>query len=306
MYSLATIAAVAATIGFGALSLRIPPLSLLSAAALGLTALRLDLRPSAGVLAASLIGIGLIGMAIGGEWGAVVFYGLVLWMPIWLAGRLLRFSANLTLTLEATTAAVILAVGVFYLVTDEPAQYWQKTTEQVVRPMLEHAPPGIDQAQMKQGLEVVSHYLSGISAAGALFGLILELLLARALQAVWFNPGGFRREFIALRLHRPAAYAGLATVAAGLAAGGSIAELAWNLAIPLSVLCLFAGLAVVHALAAKSGTGGFWLAGVYVMLFVSLAVAPRLSALAILLTSLLGLSDPWLDWRHRFGGQTPR
>lgn len=285
------IQAVIAVLGLGALSLVVPLVSLLSAAALGLVTLRLGLRPSAWVLGVALTASCLLGVALTGAWLPALLYGLVMWAPIWLAALLLRTSGRLALTLETATGASMLAVGALYLLIENPANFWRETMERLIQPMLEHAPPGFDAAQMSQGVEFFSHYLSGVAATGALTSLVLGLILARWLQAMLYNPGGCRAEFIALRLHRSVVYAGLAVVAVGLAGSGLLAEVAWNLTLPFTVLCLFSGFAVLHALAA--GANKFWLVGLYVVLF----ILPQ----ATLPLALLGLSDAWLDWRRRFG-----
>jgi hypothetical protein len=117
--------------------------------------------------------------------------------------------------------------------------------------------------------------------------LILSLLIARWLQALLFNPGGFRSEFVDLRLHPGVAYATLACLAVGIMDAGVWSEAAWNLSLVVFMLSTLGGFAIVHALL---GSKRFWIVGVYF----ALVFAPQFLIPPV---ALLSLSDPWLNWR---------
>jgi len=282
--------AVSAVVGLGVLSLLIPLVNLLSAAALGLVALRQGFLESGRVLGISLLAAAVLGAMAAGDPLPAVAFGLLLWVPIWVTALLLRESGQLALTLEAATAIALLAAGGIYAAMDDPASRAASALSQFVQPMLEHAPPGVDPERMRAGVEFLSHYVVGIGAAGALLSLTLGLLLARWQQALLYNPGGFRAEFLSLRLHRGAVYGGLVILATALASSGVLAELGWNLILPFFVLCLFTGVAILHAVTARAHK--LWLIGIYVLVF----LMPQIT----LPVALLGLTDTWLDWRSRF------
>ena len=277
--------ALAAICGLAFASLLFPPLSLLSSAMLALVALRQGFKESAWVLLISLPVLGVGGALTGGAWQAV-FYGVLLWLPIWPIAVVLRATRRLEWAMEAALGLGLAAVLGVYLLVDEPAALWRDRLQGLLRPMLENAPASFDSAKLTQALEFFSHYMTGAAAGGSVMSVILALLIARWQQAVLYNPGGFRSEFVALRLHTAVAYAALACLAAG-SIGGSWAELAWNLGIVFFLVFAIAGFAIFHA---TLGGKGFWLAGIYVaLLFMPQLLLPPIA--------LIGFSDTWLDWR---------
>ena len=271
-------------------ALVIPLVSLFSSAALALVALRKGALESAWVMGLSALAAGVLGMVLTGTVYPALVYGLLLWVPIWLAAILLRESGQLALALEGALGLGIVAVIAVYSLVQDPAQMWQESLQRFIQPMLEHAPPGFDPAQLTQNVEFFSHYMSGIAAGGSVMSLILSLLVARWWQAMLFNPGGFRAEFHALRLHSAVVYLGLGSIAATLAGGGA-AEIAWNMNIVFFVLFLVAGFAILHAVFPSNGAKRFWLTTVYV----AALIIPQL----LLPVAFLGLTDVWLNWRRR-------
>lgn len=280
--------AVIGVAGLALLSLMIPLVSLFSSAALGLVTLRTGARESLWVLLASVAVAAVSGVLLLGNGQAGLVYGLLLWVPVWPVALLLRVSGQLTLALEAGLVLALLAVTGVFLVTSDPSALWSESLQRILDSMREHAPPGFDAAEVSDRLQFFAHYMTGVAAAGSLMSLVLGLLIARWWQAALYNPGGFRAEFVALRLHTATGYAGLTVIALALLAGGGVAEFAWNISAVLFVLFAVAGFSVVHALL---GRRGFWLGGVYV----ALLVIPQI----LLPVAFLGFSDPWLNWRQR-------
>lgn len=280
--------AVVGVAGLALLSLMVPLVSLFSSAALGLVTLRTGARESLWVLAVSGVVAAAAGVLLMGNFQAAIVYGLMLWVPVWPVAMLLRLSGQLALALEAGLVMALLAVIGVYLAVGEPSQLWSESLQHMAASMREHAPPGFDASEAGERLQVFAHYLTGVLAAGSLMSLVLGLLIARWWQAALYNPGGFRAEFVSLRLHTPAGYAGLACIALALLSDGGVAEFAWNLSAAFFVLFAVAGFSIVHALL---GRKGFWLGGIYV----ALLVIPQI----LLPVAFLGFSDPWLNWRRR-------
>ena len=106
--------------------------------------------------------------------------------------------------------------------------------------------------------------ITGLMAASLQTISLLCLMLARYWQAVLFNPEGFGREFRALRLSPSTAVALLVGVVALPFAGPAATMLAPLCMIPL----LFAGIALGHGLAALKKLPGFWVAPLYLLVFV--------------------------------------
>jgi hypothetical protein len=279
--------------GLALLSLIIPFASLLSAAALGLVTLRVGARESVWVMLSSLCVSGVGGVLITGDAYLALAYGLLLWAPVWPVAIVLRESARLTWALELAALLGMLVVLGIYMVVPDPAQMWAGSLERFMQPIMDQAPAGFDKAQFAQSAAAVAHYMSGLIAAGSVLSLILGLLLARYWQAVLYNPGGFRSEFIALELHVAVSWGAAALILVSLLADGGIAEVAGNLCMVLSTLFLLAGFAVLHA---TSSARKFLLIGAYVVFF----IIPQ----ALVVLVFLGWSDVWLKWRKRAGSAT--
>lgn len=136
--------------------------------------------------------------------------------------------------------------------------------------------------------ELIVPILIGLMAALLQLMCLLALLLARHWQSQLYNPGGFAREFQALRLPPPLAIALLVGVLLLPGQGNALAML-----MPLcSVLLAFAGVALLHGLVAQGRLAGFWLVGFYIalVLFMQL-VFPLLVVLAVV--------DSLFDFRGR-------
>lgn len=135
---------------------------------------------------------------------------------------------------------------------------------------------------------LITPVLTGLMAALLQVMSLLSLIVGRFWQAMLYNPGGFGREFRALRLPMPVMLLLLALMVLGPNMGSQ-----WAMLTPLcSVPLLFAGIALVHGLANQGGLARFWLVGMYItlLLFMQL-VYPLLVVLAIV--------DSLLDFRGR-------
>ena len=117
---------------------------------------------------------------------------------------------------------------------------------------------------------------------------VLCLILGRYWQALLYNPGGFGREFRAIRFPLGLAMLLLAFMLLGPNIGPQMAMLTPLCSVPL----VFAGLALIHGLVAQKRLARFWLVGLYVtlLLFMQL-IYPLLVVLAIV--------DSLIDFRGR-------
>lgn len=135
-------------------------------------------------------------------------------------------------------------------------------------------------------LELLPPVLTGLMAAVAQALALAALVLARYWQAMLYNPGGFGREFRAIRL--PAAIAALLVMGMLLAPrlhvqAGAIMPLC---AVPLGV----AGVALVHGVVARYRMGRLPLVGFYVGMFLFVQ-------LLYPLLIILALADSVFDFR---------
>jgi len=271
------------------LALLLPPLSLLSAAAVALVTLRMGWREGLNTLLAAALAAGLLGAIVLGNFVFPAIYGLVLWLPMWAVALHLRQSRNLGWTLELMTGAGLVIVLLAYLFHPDPSGFWFQMLQSLFGEIGARA--GMDPEALQPQIKVIARYMTGVLAAGMISSLVLSLLWGRWWQAVLYNPGGFRAEFLAVRLHLPLAWLTLALVAVAMVAGGQWREAMVNGLLVLFVLYVAIGTAVAHAIFSARGMK-LWLYALYVlMLFVPHVFLP---------VALVGFSDTWLDWRARF------
>ena len=268
--------------------------SLLAAAAVALPTLRRGGREGLWLIAGALPVVALAGQMIMGSAVQAGGFALAMWLPLLVIAMILRETASLSMAVMATVGLGILVVLGCYAVIGDPAAYWGETLGQAVRPMLEQRGAGGNEAALLQSMAVFARFATGAIAAGSVLTVLLSLFIARWWQASLYNPGGFRAEFLGLRMPKSLAGAFLLMLAVA-ATGGGAGEIAANLSVPMFMAFLLTGFSVVHALCAGSPSGRFWLIGLYIgMMF----MAPLL-----LLVALAGLTDAWLDWRRRLSAR---
>ena len=135
---------------------------------------------------------------------------------------------------------------------------------------------------------LIAPVLTGLIAALLQIVSVLSLIVGRYWQALLYNPGGFGREFRAIRIPLGPAMLLLACMLLGPNFGTQMAMLTPLCSVPL----VFAGLALIHGLVAEKRLAKFWLVGLYVtlLLFMQL-IYPLLVVLAIV--------DSLIDFRGR-------
>jgi len=135
---------------------------------------------------------------------------------------------------------------------------------------------------------LIAPVLTGLIAALLQIVSVLSLIVGRYWQALLYNPGGFGREFRAIRIPLGPAMLLLACMLLGPNFGPQLAMLTPLCSVPL----VFAGLALIHGLVAEKRLAKFWLVGLYVtlLLFMQL-IYPLLVVLAIV--------DSLIDFRGR-------
>lgn len=142
--------------------------------------------------------------------------------------------------------------------------------------------------EQAQFASLIAPVLTGLIAALLQIVSVLSLIVGRYWQALLYNPGGFGREFRAIRFPLLPAMLLLACMLLGPNIGPQMAMLTPLCSVPL----VFAGLALIHGLVAQKRLARFWLVGLYVtlLLFMQL-IYPLLVVLAIV--------DSLIDFRGR-------
>ncbi|ALP52983.1 hypothetical protein Tel_07335 [Candidatus Tenderia electrophaga] len=265
--------------------------SMLSGAALALVTLRHGARQGITVL----LGAGVItGVFMYFVFGAMAlgFVFLLLWLPLLLLALVLRSSASWSIVIDAATALGLAGIVVFYLLTGDPVQFWQNVLSQMVELMSAQGGGMEGMETIQNQLPMFSRWLTGMLAGALVMGQILSLMVGRWWQALLYNPGGFRQEFLELRQSRLAAMVLLAILVLSLPDLGGVSDMAGDMMIVMVTVYSIVGLALVHALVDRTGRHVGWLVALYLFLFI---LPPQ----AMLLLASAGFADSWVNFRRR-------
>lgn len=284
--------AVSVVLGFALLGFALPPVTLLSGAALALVALRLGAYSGGNVLMWSALVMILLSTVITGQIWFGLAYSVVQWLPVLLIALLLRQTVSLAFTLQTALVIGLVAVVAMRILVPDTETLWAALLDNVVRPALVSAE--IPAASINALLASAAEVMNGGFTAAMLLSLALTLLLARWWQALLYNPGGFREEFTGLQFGYP-----LAGFALMLAAGAVLTHtpLFIELTMVVAVVFFLQGMALTHAVIAASSHTTLWLIGVYGLLLVAL---PHMMAGL----SLMGAVDGFANFRERLGGKS--
>jgi len=274
---------------FALMSLLLPPASYLAAAAIGLVTLRHGWLEGLLIMAGAGAAAGLLSvLALGSPWPVLALLAL-LWLPVWGLAQVLRRTSDEGAVLTAAGVFAAGAVLLVYALPGSPAEWWRSLLERSLVPAF--AEQGI--TLEPDVLQRLAEVMTGVVAAATVLGASLSLFLARWWQALLYNPGGFGREFRALRTSRRLALGAAAVLIALLAPPAELKQLAAELLLVAMVVYALQGLAVAHALLGPRRAGRGWLAGVYAALVL-------LWPYPLLALGLTGLVDTWVDFRARW------
>ena len=293
------IQAISTSAGFALIALiLIPigwPLSYLSGAAVALVTLAQSLRQGVQTMLAASLLLALVTMLVLGSPAPALVFALMVWVPALLLAQLLKQTASLANTLLAAVALGVVIILGSYVWLDDPAAMWFDHISNTVLPQMKQAGLEIpNESALNASLKVISQILTGMAVTSLLFGQVVMLFIARWWQALMFKPGGFRQEFHQLRFGTLAAGISIAVIFLAVVGSGLLAELALNLVMLLSMLFMFQGLAIGHAMVDKFKLNQAWLVAMYVVI---VFIMPY----GLLLAATVGLIDNWIKFRVRFG-----
>ena len=270
------------------LSLLLPPLLLLSGAAVALVTLRQGAWPGVLVVVLASLGTGVLAYAALGAPLPVIWLALLHWLPLLVLALALRVTISLAITLQLAALLGVIAVLGFYLVLGDPAAWWIDIIDQVLADFQEagvFADPAMAE-RLGQLFKDWAPLLPGQVVSSVLLSLVLALLLGRWWQSLLYYPGGFQKEIHELRLAKPFALGMAVLLVLSIALGW---PLLINLALVVGLVCTLHGIALVHAAVAITGLSKAWLVAFYILLFIVLSQ----------LVLVLALVDAWVDFRAR-------
>ncbi|MDF0733821.1 hypothetical protein P0Y43_24380 [Pseudomonas entomophila] len=186
-----------------------------------------------------------------------------------------------------------IALGLLYgvilgSVFQEPIEALARALEKALPQMLGGLYQQLSVEEQAHLARLIVPVLNGLIAALLQVVSVLALMLGRYWQAVLYNPGGFGREFQAVRIPLVPALLLLACMLFGPNFGSGLALLTPLCSVPL----MFAGIALLHGLVARKRLAKFWLVGLYVTLVLFMQLTyPLLVVLAVV--------DSLIDFRGR-------
>lgn len=274
------------------LSLLFPPLSVISSAAVALVTLRRGLLDGLFVVLLGTAACALLALLVQVDVISVAGFTLLLWLPVWVLALLLRSSSSLALTTTVALLFGLLVIVVYYVEFSDPVAEWRRLLEPLLQSF--NQAQTLETGQQKLLLDVLSHWMTGLMAAGFFLQLVVSLLLARWWQSLLFYPGGFSSEFYRLRLPRTLALLTLGVIGLLLMDLGIGSPTLDYLAMLLITAYLLQGLALAHSIRAQLGANPGWLIAMYILLFIAV---PHM----VITLATVGIADAWLDMRSRIG-----
>lgn len=207
---------------------------------------------------------------------------------IWLLALVLRRTQSWQQVLQVGCLLGIIIVIGLHLVIGDISQYWYQWFNNYYKDAETMLAVPVNKAQMQSLFLQMARIWTGVQAAIFLLINISTLGVARWLQDLLYNPGGFSQEVYQIRLGWLANVL-LALVLAGVVLGNN---LAWDL-LPLPLMIFFlAGLSFLHAIFARSNKMWLWIIVFYLLLIVFYVY---IFALVV----IIGIVDSWFDIRAK-------
>ena len=279
------------------LSIIIPPVSIVSSAAVALVTLRRGAAEGGYILVCACLASALLGIFVLDSFEFPILYGLMLWSPVWLISVVLREGRQLFLAIEIVIAIAAIAVAGAYLYQPDMAQFWQAQLDPLLKPALIKSYPEMPVVDITRSLSVFYHFVvTGVVALIYVSGVLAGLFLGRWWQANLYNPGGFKQEYLNLQGENGLAIATLLIVTSALLFSGQAAEICWNVSILLFMLYALVGTIILHCACATLKMKRFILP----FLYITMMIIPH----ALIPAAVIGFIDTWLNLRNKIPNQT--
>ncbi len=267
-------------------TLLLPPFGYLTGAVVGLATLRHGPLEGILTLVGGLVLVTALNRLTGGT-EAMVGVLALFWFPVWVVALLLRSSHSLKVAFQVSALFGVAALFLFYLVADgNPSLWWQNA----LQTLLTSGGEGAGGTEMVLDPRIAD-VLTGVLAAGFFLGLVTMVLIARGWQAMLYNPGGLKQEFLTLQLGKNSVFLGLAVMLPGMLMGEEVPTMVPDLIQIWMTLFMLQGLAVAHALLDMRKVQKGWVVGLYLVTL--------LTPLGFIVT-MVGVTDGWVNFRKQF------
>ena len=278
------------------LALIMPPVSIVSSAAIGLVTLRQGIKEGAYTLVCACWAAAILGFILLGDYYLPLSYGLMLWIPVWMIATILREGRHLFLAIQIVVIIAILAVVGAYLYQPELGLLWNEWLNGFIEPMITQSRTDLNSEEIQASLKVFYHFvMTGLVAELYVLTLLSGLFLARWWQSVLYNPDGFIKEYLSLQGRQGLGLFSLVVLIVGWMSSGLIAEICWNISLILICLYAFLGTVILHVSFLNMKMKKFLVPFVYI----TLVLIPHL----VFPMAILGLADTWLNLRNKILNQ---
>jgi uncharacterized protein YybS (DUF2232 family) len=280
------------TASMAILGLLVPPAAWISAASIVLVTLVHGPQRGMITIALSLLGAALFAYLIFAIPQLAVIFVLLAWLPAWMIATILRQTVSMAYSLQILTVISLFAVVVIYTLFPDFGEYWRVSLDHMVTQLAQQSDE-FSLTELQQTEDLIINYLPGLFVSSIMFGTMISLFLDRWWQAVFYNQGGFAKEFQSLNLGKISALIALAITFIAVIVNNVFA---FSLVTVVFVLYLIQGMSLLHAVFKLRQVNTAWLFVVYVVMF----FIPHL----VLLLVIAGMIDPWLDIRQRIRPST--
>jgi len=204
---------------------------------------------------------------------------IIIWLPILLLSGILRYSENQgTLIFFAGLATII-----FYLIIGDLSTWWHEG----LNIAFEQALP----AEHIEAYQLLSNSIAKLMNTLAMFYISITILFARWWQSRLLNPGGFRKEFYALRIPKIVLPFFVVIVILAFSVGDFRQDIFRDILGVLIFMYLIQGLSLVHRTIDKLKLSVSWL----IVLYCLLMFVPQMG----LIISCFGIVDTFFGWHNK-------
>ncbi len=210
--------------------------------------------------------------------------GLMQWLPVVILAQTLKSTKSLTLMILAGLVLALVAIAIQFLIWPDLESRLLPIFHQSFAGLYDN--PALSRETVEEYIQLLVHWMV-LLLVSTLFLLFTGiLLLSRSMQARLAKSDGYKKEFHAIALGKPAALAGLAILILG-----SWLNQDWITSMAMAVMAafLYQGIAIVHSKLAASKHRTL-IIGIYYALLV---VFPQVVAVS----SVTGMIDNWMVFR---------
>jgi len=211
---------------------------------------------------------------------------------VWVLALLWRLSKRFVLVVESAVMIGLVAVLIVHLILPNPHVWWVQYMVAHANKLINTANLNLDINLVKKIANMTAFYMTGMQSAIILFGAMLQVIIARLLQANLVNSWLWREEWLKFRLQRSMVVFLLLWLVFFWIDLTLLQDLLPVLIFPL----FFAGISLGHSCIIKLHFSPIFIWSFYLLVFISLLFMPILLSVLV----VAAIMDSFLDFRTRF------